>query len=134
MNFKLKWVCMFGGMFFGCVFTLMGFIFATAVEDVTAQNLDKESVKFDTVECRRLNVVDDSGKAWVQLWFDDDGGVVAAIGKDGVSFSGLFITDDGGFVRAGGKDGVSSSTLGTSGQGGFVSAKAKDGRVKTVTP
>ena len=137
-------------------------ITALVVSSGTAQN-----DKFDTIQCRRLEVVDADGNARVILstdvydrFFDDnirvsvvgsehggyfntytdgkvaaalctneDGGTVAAYGKDGKSFVLLGIDEHGGAVRAYGKDGAAQAALSSDEHGGAVRVHGKDGKV-----
>ena len=85
-NLKVKLVYMgFGGMV-----AIIGMLFAIGMlSSVTAQR-----DKFDTIQCRRLEVVDAAGKPMVILATNEDGGAVQVNGK-GEGKAVMSINEDG---------------------------------------
>lgn len=87
--------------------------------------------KFDTIQCRRLEIVDTAGEAMVILGIDEGGaGLVEAFGKDGKSGARLYVHGYGGGVFVWDKGGESAAWLCTREHGGLVDVRGKgEGRV-----
>ena len=112
-------------MAFGCLLTLAGYILASMNNDSVAQS-GAEDVTFGTITCRGLRVVDDEGTLSVILINTEDGGYVAAYGKDdGRAF--LHNDEHGGIVAAKGKDG-GGAQLSINEHGGAMAVWNKGGK------
>ena len=106
-------------MALGGLFTISGFLLATIMGDVGAQ--DQHTSVEDEVVCRRLKIVDSEGKTGVRLLIDEYGGVVAVHDKDGKGQAQLAIGEYGGVVSAHNKDGNSQAQLAIDKYGGVMS-------------
>ena len=111
-----NWKQALGIMALGSVFTIIGML----LSPVTAQRN-----KFDTIQCRRLEVVDARGNLMVILTIDDDGGAVVAYGKDDKSLVTLDINEHGGIIGVAGKDGKSQAGLRINEHGGIVAVNGR---------
>jgi hypothetical protein len=90
----------------GSLFTLLGFMLASIVGDVTAQT-KKASVEFDTVTCQSLRIVDASGQIRAQIDATSEGGRVGIFNKKGKvsaqmsvlnNMGTVFVSDENGKV------------------------------------
>ena len=116
-NWKVKLVYAGFGCLFGSLCTIMGML----ASPVTAQR-----DKFGEIECTRLVVVDpETGKTGAVLFVDEDGGTVAAFGKEGESAAALRVNEHGGRVSAIGKDGQSGALFRVTEHGGRVHLQGK---------
>lgn len=133
-----NWKQALGLMALGSFFTIIGLL----LSPVTAQK-----DKFDTIQCKRLEVVDDDGEARVIIDTNEHGGEVAIYGKGGllrqlwlgvhehggiVSVRGkekgivmMRINEHGGSVAAHGNYGKGTASMGTNERGGYVRAIGK---------
>lgn len=116
---------------------------AGMVIGMSAMPLSAQRDKFDTIQCKRLEVVDAEGTTRVVIadtifaagliQFVKKRGVAIGVdgischGSNGLTLAGLYIGEDGGRVYAIGKDGKSMSVLGVDEHGGLVDAMGKDG-------
>lgn len=147
-DLKIKLVYMgFGGMI-----AIIGMSFAVGMlSSVTAQN-----DKFDTIQCSRLEVVDEKGNSMVALGVTEYGGRVVVMDKDRKSGVTLGIREYGsgggsGSVRVYGNDGKSKvrldgyndgsvvvrgkygeTSIWVNAHGGSVDIRGKDGKLKAV--
>ena len=97
-----------------------GLIVALFTSPVTAQR-----DKFDTIQCRKLEVVNADGRMRVVLDVHEDGGGVYAFGKDMKSVAALSTDEYGGTVKVYGKDGEPKAGLSIRKHGGRVSVQGK---------
>ena len=118
-----NWKQAFGLMALGSMFTILGMLLSS----VAAQR-----DKFDTIQCRRIEVVNARDNPMVILTIDDDGGAVVAYGKDDKSLVTLDINEHGGIIGVAGKDGKLKALLGVKEHDGIVHVGGKDGELMAV--
>jgi len=115
MHFKQK----LAYIVLGGLFSASGFLFATIIGDVRAQ--DEHKLVRDEIVCHRLNIVDSRGKTRVRLLVDEYGGVVAVHDKHGKGQAQLGISEYGGVISAHNEDGHSQAQLAIDKHGGVMS-------------
>ena len=130
MNFKQK----LAYMALGSLLTLLGFILATVVGEVTAQNM-KPSAEFDELKCRSLQIVDALGKPVAVLekkeLFGGTYAVLQILNDSGVTVYKLGYNPNGGSSNVYHGTGETAITLGISDElskEGYVQVTGKDGK------
>ena len=150
MQFKQK----LAYMALGGLLVFMGMLIQSSMNFPAVAQNTKQVASFDEITCKRLNIVDDSGRTYAVLKKNDvnegiydmiqifnssgtpvcslggssAGGLIAVFDEDSKSGAGLEIGKYGGEIKAHGKDGKSSSELGITKYGGVVIADGKDGK------
>ena len=59
---------------------------------------------FDKIICRELEVIDEKGNRVCRLYSRGEGGIIRAIGKDGIREARLSVSEHGGTITAWGKE------------------------------
>ena len=105
----------------GCVGAILTLVMCSFTPLGTQAQSDGEFAK---ITCTELEVVSVDGTRVVQLLGDQDGGIIAVLGKDGKVKAGMSGTKDVGRVNVYGRDGIGSMMDGNK-HGGRVSVFGK---------
>lgn len=122
-DLKIKLVYMgVGGMI-----AIIGMLFGIGMlSPVTAQR-----DKFDTIQCRSLEIVDEDDNVSVILTNNEHGGTVGVVSKDGRKKAGFIMTTDSGGIAIY-KDDKEMVSLSIAEYGGNVSVHGKDDGLSAV--
>lgn len=88
---------------------------------------------FDKITCRKIEVVDESGKVMAGMGTNDNGGTVSVFGKDGKPRASIGTTKHGGNISVSGMDNKGGILIYITEHGGHVNVFDKDGGSARMT-